>query len=289
MKSTPPPARPPLDPLSRRLLQAAGVLAVLVILVALNAALQGGEDNPFNPNPVAAAAERTQTETGGRMSMTASYRLPTGETMAMNGDGAYDNLTRRAQFSMQMQAPAPVGSMTMEVVADEERAYLRSSIFSGQLPAGKEWISVDPGLVDAEEGSLPGSTDPREQLEMLEAIGGRIEDLGEESIRGATTTHYRGTIDLAAYADLLRDEGEDEAAELFEQMGGLANAEAWVDRAGRLRQMRIVLSVPVAPGSAPMTMDMTIELYDFGVSPAIALPDPAAVIDAGETGAGLPI
>jgi hypothetical protein len=267
----------------------AGVLAALVILVALNAVLQGGEDNPFNPNPVAAAAERTRTETGARMSITASYRLPTGQTMTMNGDGAFDNLTRRAQFSMRLQAPPPVGSMTMEVVTDEERAYLRSSIFSGQLPAGKEWISVEPGSGDLDEGSLPGSTDPREQLEMLEAIGGRIEDLGQESIRGATTTHYRGTVDLGAYADLLRDEGEDEAAEMFEQMGGPANAEAWIDRAGRLRQMRIVLSAPIAPGSAPMTMDMTIELYDFGASPAIALPDPAAVIDAGDAGAGLPI
>jgi hypothetical protein len=283
----------PLDPFSRRLLRLAGVLGVLVILVALNAVLRGGEDNPFNPNPVAAAAERTQAETGGRMSMTASYRLPTGQPMTMNGDGAYDNRTRRAQFSMELQAPAPVGSMTMEVVASDERAYLRSSMLSGQLPAGKEWISVDPESGDLDEGSLPGSTDPREQLEMLEAISGRIETLGQESIRGAITTHYRGTIDLASYADLAREGGADEAADLFEEMGGSADAEAWIDRAGRLRQMRMVLNLALSPGSAPMTMDMTIELYDFGATPAIALPSPAAVIDAGEwagaAATGLPI
>ncbi len=283
----------PLDPFSRRLLQLAGVLAMLVILVALNAVLRGGDDNPFNPNPVAAAAERAQAETGARMSMTASYRLPTGQSMTMTGDGAYDNRTQRAQFSMQLQAPPPVGSMTMEVVASEERAYLRSSMLTGQLPAGKEWISVDPESGDAEEGSLPGSTDPREQLEMLQSISGRIETLGQESLRGAATTHYRGTIDLASYADFAREEGQDEAADLFEQMGGSANAEAWIDRAGRLRQMRMVLSAPLAPDSAPMTMDMTIELYDFGVNPEIALPSPTAVIDAGEwagaAAAGLPI
>jgi hypothetical protein len=286
----------PLDPFSRRLLRLAGLLAVLVILVALNAVLRGGEENPFNPNPVAAAAERTQAETGGRMSMTASYRLPTGQSMTMDGDGAYDNRAQRAQraqFSMELQAPAPVGSMTMEVVASDERAYLRSSMLTSQLPAGKEWISVDPESGDLDEGSLPGSTDPREQLEMLEAISGRIETLGQESIRGAITTHYRGTIDLASYAELAREGGADEAADLFEELGGAAEAEAWIDRAGRLRQMRMILSLAPSPGSAPMTMDMTIELYDFGATPAIALPSPAAVIDAGEwadaAAAGLPI
>jgi hypothetical protein len=266
---------------------------VLVILVALNAILRGGEDNPFNPNPVAAAAERAQAETGARMAMTAAYRLPTGQSMTMDGDGAYDNRTRRAQFSMRLLAPAPVGSMTMDVVASEERAYLRSSLFAGQLPTGKEWVAVEPGSDASGEGSMPGSTDPREQLEMLQSIGGRIETLGQQSVRGATTTHYRGTIDLGRYADLLRDEDQGEAADLFDQTGGAASAEAWIDRAGRLRQMRMILSLSPAPGSAPMTMDMTIELYDFGATPEISLPSPGAVINAGEwagaAGAGLPI
>lgn len=60
----------PLEPLSRRLLQVAGVLSVLLIAVVANAFLHSGE-NPLNP--MAAAAEQTQSEPGARFTTKALY------------------------------------------------------------------------------------------------------------------------------------------------------------------------------------------------------------------------
>ena len=278
---SPRPADPPLDPLSRRLLQIAGVLAVLVIVVALNSLLQGGE-SPFSPNPIAAAAERASTEPGGRMTLDASYAFGTGQTMTMSGSGAYDPLSESAEVEMAMQGPAPIGSADFEVVIVAGQGYMRSSLLSGALPPGKEWIGLDSDLGASSEAMA--GTDPSEQLELLREVGGRIENLGRERVRGAITNRFRGTIPLAAFAEAMRDQGQDEAAEAVESSGGTVNAEVWIDAKGRIRQMRILMSILASAEVPAMSMDMRMELFDFGARPAIAAPNPATVLDAGEAG-----
>lgn len=272
-------ARQEIDPLSRWLLRLAGLLALLVILVALNAMLRGGEENPFDPNPIAEAAEETRVTEGARMAVSARIGSA-GQTMTMSGSGAYSP-SGRSQMTMTMQAPAPTGTVEMEVIGSEQSVYVRSPLFASMLPPGKEWLAVDPSLGGGEAAALTEGTEPREQLEMLRAVGGTVVELGSERMRGAMTTRYRGTIDLDRYADILREEGEDEAADLFDDLGSGAtgSVEAWIDRRGIVRQARVLTSIPPGPGIPPVTMDMTIELYDFGAEPAIALPDPALVLD----------
>lgn len=273
---------PPLDAFSRRLLQIAGVLAVLVILVALNSLLRDDGESPFAPNPIAAAAERASAEPGGRMTLEASYAFGTGETMTMSGAGAYDPLSESAQVQMTMQAPAPVGSADFEVVIAAGQGYVRSSLLSGSLPAGKEWIGLDSGLGASSE-AMAGA-DPSEQLQLLREVGGSIQSLGSERVRGVPTTHYRGTIPAAAFAEAMRDQGQDDAAEVLESSGGTVGAEAWIDAGGRIRQMRILMSVLASAGVPAISMEMRMEFFDFGAHPAIAAPDPATVLDPAEAG-----
>jgi hypothetical protein len=278
----PQPVDPPLDPFSRRLLQIAGVLAVLVILVALNSLLQDDGESPFSPNPIAAAAERASTEPGGRMTLDASYAFGTGQTMTMSGAGAYDPLTESAQVKMTMQAPAPVGSADFEILIAAGRGYVRSSLLSGSLPPGKEWIGLDSDL--GASGEATAGTDPSEQLELLREVGGQIETLGRERVRGVTATRYRGAIPLGAFAEAMRDQGQDEAADAVESSGGRVSAEAWIDARGRIRQMRILMSVLAGAEVPAMSIEMRMEFFDFGAHPVIAAPDPAVVLDAGEAG-----
>lgn len=270
---------PATDSLSRWALRIAGLLALLVILVALNAMLRGGEENPFNPNPIAAAAEQTRVIEGARMTTSATIAAA-GQTMTMSGTGAYSP-SGRSQIEMTMQTPPPTGAVEMEVVGSEEMVYVRSPLFATMLPAGKEWLAIDPSLGSGDAEALTKGTEPREQLEMLRAVSGTVVELGTERVRGALTTRYRGTIDLDRYAGILRDEGEDEAADLIDELdgGGTGSVEAWIDRRGTLRKARVVTSIPPGPGMPPVSMDMLIELYDFGAEPAIALPDPALVFD----------
>jgi hypothetical protein len=275
----------PLDPFSRRLLQIAGLLACLVILVALNSVLRDGGESPFSPNPIAAAAAKTQREPGSRMTMSAVYSSPAlSGGMTMTGSGAFNGLSGRSEVAMRLQAPAPVGTVEMDMVAGDGVAYVRSPLFGSSLPAGKEWLAFDPQLADSTEAALAGGGDPRSQLEMLEEVSGTVVTIGSEDVRGVETTRYRGTIDLSQFADALREQGNDEVAdaydELSDQPSGGASVEAWIDRKGLLRQMRMVMSLPTGSGTPALSMDIRMEFFDYGAKPQIELPDPAVVLDA---------
>lgn len=280
---------PEIDPVSRWALRLAGVLALLVILVALNAMLRGGEENPFDPNPIAAAAEQTRALQGAHMTMSATMAAA-GETMTMSGSGAFA-ADGRSEMRVTMQAPPPVGSVEVEMIGTEQLLYVRSPLFStGTLPAGKEWLAADPTLASEEYDVLAEGSDPWEQLEMLRAARGTVVELAPERVRGAMTRRYRGTIDFDSYADILRSEGDDDAADQLDEIGNGAtgSVEAWIDRQGRLHRARVVTGFVLEPEAPAVTMDMQMELYDFGAEPAIRLPDPDTVLDITEVGGGIP-
>lgn len=270
----------PLEPLSRRLLQGAGFLSFLLIAVLANSFLQSSEENPLNP--VAAAAERTQAEPGARFAMKALYTSPAlPQPMTASGHGAYSSETGRSAMTLKMDLPQ-VGATTMEMVGDGTTMYMRMDKFLGQLPGGKEWIEVDPFGGVSEEELMAGGGDAESSLQMLSATGG-VEEMGREKVRGVATQRYRATLDLAAVGEVLRDEGKDEMADQFDEyvaMGPSApTVEVSIDAKEIVRRFRMVMEIPATDGDPSMTMDMRMELFDFGAEPEIELPDSSRVLD----------
>lgn len=141
-------------------------------------------------------------------------------------------------------------------------------------------------------GEGPG--DPTEALQYLTAVSGKAEVVGEEEVRGVPTVRYAVTFDASK-----------QAAQLPKELKGLADeselafpksADVWIDDRGRLRKIHYaatmkvpaeeVLSLAPAEGSGPqMTIETTLELYDFGVEVHVTPPpdDQVEVI-----GPGLP-
>jgi hypothetical protein len=271
----------PLEPLSRRLLQAAGFLSFLLIAVLANSFLQSSEENPLNP--VAAAAERTQAEPGARFTMKALYDSPElPRPMAATGRGAYSSETGRTAMTLNMEVPQ-VGPMKMEMVADGTSMYMRMDKMLGQLPGGKEWLEVEPFGGAGEEELMVGGGDAESSLQMLAATGG-VEEMGREKVRGVATRRYRATVDLAAVGGLLRDEGKDEIADQFDEYVAMAPAdptvEVSIDAKEIVRRFRMVMEMPSGDGQPALTMDMRMEFFGFGAKPEIELPDPSRVFDA---------
>lgn len=272
----------PLEPLSRRLLQAAGFLSFLLVAVLANSFLQSSEENPLNP--VAAAAERTQAEPGARFAMKALYTSPElPRPMTASGHGAYSSETGRSAMTMTMDLPQ-VGPATMEMIGDGTTMYMRMDKVLGQLPGGKEWIEVNPfGGVSEEELMVGGGGDAESSLQMLSATGG-VEEMGREKVRGVATQRYRATLDLTAVSEVLRDEDKDELADQFDEyvaMGpGAPTVEVSIDAKEIVRRFRMVMEMPATDGDPSMTMDMRMELFGFGAEPEIELPDPSRVLDA---------
>jgi hypothetical protein len=269
-----------LEPLSRRLLQAAGVLSLLLILVVANSLLNSGSESPFNPNPVAAAAQRTQEVPGMRMNMTMQFRSESGSPVTITGRGTYNGKSNLAELAYEGAAAAGQ-QMEFDAILGESAWYFRYPQFAGRMPEGKEWIKLEgfPGQKDA---SAPGVGGPDESLGMLRAAG-TVSRLGQARIGHVQTTRYRVTMTPTGLARGLRAQGKDELAEQVErvapQMIGPVRAEVFITPDGMLRRMRTV-STELSQGKA-VTTEIRADLFDFGIEPEIAVPDDSQVYDLG--------
>jgi hypothetical protein len=123
-------------------------------------------------------------------------------------------------------------------------------------------------------------------LDALRRVDGDAQRLGRETVDGVPTQRYRAQLSYDGYAGLLRDEGKDEIADQMEKFENVITTpptiEAWVDDEGILRRMRMVMTLPTAPGQPPVTTDMQMNLFDIGARPAIAVPAESRVFDATE-------
>lgn len=267
-----------LEPLSRRLLQAAGVLSLLLVLVVLNSLLAQGGASPFNPNPVAAAAERTAEVPGMRIEMTMTTSTEAGGPITIGGKGVYNGETNLAEFAY--DGASPQGQrLEFEAIMGEDAWYFRYPQLASKMPEGKEWVKLE-GFPGQEELSSPGAGNPDESLQMLRAAGS-VHRLGKAKIGGAPTTRYRLTMTAAGIVSGLRAEGKDELAEGVEssaaEIVGPVRAEVFITEAGMLRRMRL-LSTALADGETATTT-IRMDFSDFGIKPPIAVPDDSQVYD----------
>jgi hypothetical protein len=266
----------PLDPLSRRLLRTAGGLSVLLLLVLLNAVVNGGDDT-LDLNPVATAAERAQNIPGGRFTLYVVYSTPASPTtFTATGSGAYNAKTDRSRATLEMKGPT--GTLHVVEITDGDFEYTGGDVVARDLPPGKEWVRTEESGSGGEEASL----DPQDALQIL-GSSGEVEMIGRESINGKMTRRYRGEVQLGDFIDLMRENDQDAAADAYERIEGQTptgiSAESWVDSGSMLRRFRMVMPIPGEPGEPPLTFDMRMDIFDYGAEPAIQLPNPDRVVE----------
>lgn len=268
-------------PIRRRALQVAGLVSLLLVALLAYSFLQSGEESPLNP--IAAAAERAQTQPGARFTVKASYSSDALEVpLTARGRGAYNSVTGLGEAQMWMDVPH-LGPAEIEMVNDDSSFFMRSDREELlPLPDGKEWMKVKPFLGGSQNELMLGS-DPESTLQVLAAISGDVRERGQETVRGKATERYRTSFRLTDVAEVLREEGKDEMADLYEKYGklnpGPTVAEAWIDEEEVLRRMRMVMELPIED-QPTMTMDMQMEFFDFGARPEVTLPEGDAVFDA---------
>lgn len=266
-----------LEPLSRRCLQAAGALSLLLLLVVVNSLLNDGSESPFNPNPVAAAAERTAEVPGMRIDMTMSMSTEAGALLTGTGKGAYNSDTNLAGISYDMSSQGK--RLEFDAILGESAWYFRYPQLAGKTPVGKEWMKIG-GFPAQEEMSTPGVVSPDESLDMLRGSA-TVQRLGGAEVRHVRTIRYRVTQTPAEILDVLRAEGKDELAEQFEQASaqivGPVHSEVFIDRHGVLRRMRMASTVSSRGHTA--TTRIRMDFFDFGIKPDIQVPDDSQVYD----------
>jgi len=265
---------------SRRLLQLAGVLATLLVAALAFAWTEGGNEGSFNP--IAQAAIRTEESPGARISFHGTVRKDSQtHSVTMSGEGAFNGQTRRSRITMTIDTRT--GDVKMQTVGSGTQLYLKSKLLRRGLPEGDDWLGFDAALGSDSEIPVSANSDPGAQLDLLRAASDEFERIGKKKVADIETTGYRSTFDPDSYAQYLRNEGSEKAAQQYERIGEVSRsrieAVTWIDAKGLVRQLRMTGHSQDPSSKDTTTTDITANYYDFGISPDIQLPDPNTIYD----------
>jgi hypothetical protein len=245
-------------------------LVVLAAAPLLLAACGGGSSSSrvsLTPTAyVLQAAKKSAQATSEHVEMAASMTA-LGQSVTMTGDGDFDSMKHVG--SMTVHVGLQGIDMQIDEVQDGTTIYMKSPLLGAALPQGKTWVKIDLEQVGKSKGfdfsQLMGQ-DPSQSFSQLEASG-RVTKIGDETIDGAETTHYRGHIDTAKLPPAF--------AHLAAKYGAY---DVWVGKDdGYVR--RLQTSYTVAKQSVSMTMNFS----DFGKDVSVEVP-PASETADGSTG-----
>jgi hypothetical protein len=285
-------ATPGKDVLVRR----AALLTMLALAIATTAC--GGADQSASP-PTGAATTSTSAQQAVLQAATRGAELESARISftatidagvvsgTFTGEGAFSGQKARMVLDMGEFTNGQM-SGTTEAVFDDLVMYMRfpapiSNAFG--LPAGKQWIKFDLAELGKDQGIDFGAlfnqfsgSDPSRSLELLRAAQADLREIGEEDVRGAETTHYRGTVDLKRLAETAPADVRESYRRLLELSAqARIPVDVWIDGDGRTRRIRY--EQEMSDGSS---MDLTQEYYDFGADVNVESPPPSEVADFSE-------
>ncbi len=213
----------------------------------------------------------------------------TGQAYEVTATGAYDADARRTEMTMDMgsalQALGATGGGSVpegfddpwRVVVDGETAYLQLPMLA-TLTGTDGWVSMGPDDLGmgADLGIGAGAYDPSKLLESLRGVGGEPTVVGEEAVRGVDTTHYRVEVDLDEALANVPEAQRDTVEASLDQLGDLEGAaipvDVWIDDDGLPRRVQLDLSTALGAIAGDGTMQMTMELFDYGEAVDIEVP-----------------
>ena len=252
-----------------------GVLVLLVVPLTL-AACGGGSKSASETKltPVAyvkSAAMKTGKVTSEHMALKGSVSV-SGQLVTINGDGDFDNPNRVGSMSMSFNAGGLSGSI--EEVIKGTVIYMRSSLFADALPKGKTWISIDLQKAAARRGidlSSLGAQDPAQTFAQLQALG-NVTEVGQETIGGADTTHYRGQVDAAKLA-----QGSKVKALTTAKYG---KYDVWIGKDdGYVHRVKFAFGLGTT-ATGRQRVATTIDFSSFGKDVSVSTPSDAETLDA---------
>jgi hypothetical protein len=244
-----------------------------------------------SPKSVADAAAKTSSLKSYRVETTTTLKLGKRD-VTFTGDGVFAPKGRRGRLSLDMSAlnqisgasGSPYNLGYAQFVLDGTTIYMRIPLLKQLNPSLKPWVKLDLGQAGRTRVADFGSFlqfgqggDPTQALEYLRATG-KLDKKGTESVRGVSTTHYKGTIDLRKVADKapanLRAELRTNAKRLIALTGSSKiPVDVWVDKHGYVRKERY--TEKLALQGHKVDVEASVELFGFG-TPVIAPVPPAA-------------
>jgi hypothetical protein len=280
------------------------VLAALAVVVAVLAlTLSGDEEASVGPEAVAEAAELTTSTEGMRFSLRGEMHVPNVGPVSFTGRGASDLPGQRGVVHMDMSelaerardpgAPSP-DDWKMDMAFDRRFFYMRFPLLESELD-GKSWLrfdlqrvaaaaGIDPALVRAEQQQ---GGDPTSTLRYLRAVSDQVEEVGTDRVRGVKSTHYRATVELRKYPELVPAAEREQARRSIERVIELSGddemaTEIWVGEDKMIRRVAWTQSMKVQVTGQVVDASFTADYYDFGTRVSVEPPPEDEVKDVTE-------
>ncbi len=194
-----------------------------------------------------------------------------GTTVPIAGGGKIDFTTHQSTLSFHAEAQGQ--QISAQVLSAGGTIYLGfnfGSVSVSSLVPGKQWVSLSLGT-GGQSDQLGSTSDPTEQLQMLENRGNTVRPLGQKTIDGTTVSGYAVTPTREAIDQALQkfaSASHLSQAQLAQLEQGAARTapptiDVWFDNQGLLRRMNIDLA---AGGVAHGTVTATFDHYGVPVS-----------------------
>lgn len=264
------------------------IIAVLALLAVglLPACAQQQESGQLR---VAEAAEKTQDAGSAKMAM--EIQMTGGpRDVSASGEGAFE-FAEGGRGSMVMdlgEMGAQAGMGKLEIIMDGTTVYMKLPN-AAQMGIPTTWVKMDAEQMNGGQGlGQPGlsNNDPTQTMDMLRGVSDDVEEVGTEDIRGTSTTHYKATIDLEKAIEEAPGKTKKAMQQQLDILGTTTlPVDVWVDEEGLLRRYETTVDMSnvdtggAPAGSAPTSMFMRMDLYDFGTEVNVEPPPANEVTD----------
>lgn len=259
-------------------------IAVTFALFALAAAACATSRSPSEVVSGAPAAARETGTAKMEMRMKMSISGGQGQSFEINqqADGALDFAEETGRMTLTLDAPVFGPGAEMQscetLFASEETIYVKVDPSRTTEFGGKGWVKASIEVPTIQPGA---STDPRDLLEFLSAVGEEIEEVGTEEVRGVETTRYHVELSVEQLVEQVAEDAREAARRGFEQAGiETLPMDVWID--GDDLPRRVGTSFESAQGGASFDMEMTVEFFDYGEPVDVELPASDDVFEAAE-------
>ena len=251
------------------------LLLVLAPLVLAACGSSGSSSSQQQLSPSASlkhAAKKSAQATSEHVDLKGTAAVQ-GQRLSLTGSGDFDNASHQGT----MTAHAGVAGVTVDVdeVLDGTTIYMKSPLFAATLPGGKTWLKLDLQKLGKANGVDFGallSQNPAQTLGQLQASG-RVSKVGDETIDGVATTHYRATIDPSKIPQ-------------GQQLQALTNAKygpynVWIGKDdGYVHRVVTSYSYAVPGSTGRQSFTLTENFSDFGKTVTVDVPPASDVVDA---------
>jgi hypothetical protein len=247
--------------------------SALIAVAACLAAGCGGGDEEQVDTVDSSVVRRALTQTVKQFPFATAYRGEVsigGRRAPYGGDGWHDR-DGFAQLTVDLSKVAPLHGQAggappdwrVEMLVGDPFMWVKSGRLTDELRLGKRpWGKLDARVETRDPLLNPtvmlGGVDLADPLDVLRGLEPRVEKRGEETVRGAPATHYRGRVDVAQYERIAQRAPN--ALALKAPGGGRAvDLDIWIDEQGLIA--RIAYEAASADGRGTVTVSQ--ELFDF--------------------------